>query len=102
MKNLNTQVKVETVYSYMRWSSDPQTWGDSERRQQKQALDWCGRNGRVMAERSFTDRGVSGWIGANRQSGALGALLKLAQEGDTILIEDCDRWSRLLRWIVLK
>jgi DNA invertase Pin-like site-specific DNA recombinase len=82
------------VFSYMRWSSEPQTWGDSERRQVQAAEDWCRRQGRTLADRAFADRGVSGWKGANRQNGALGALLKEATSGDTILIEDTDRWSR--------
>src|SRR4029077_6050258 len=64
------------VFSYMRWSSEPQTWGDSERRQAQAAQDWCCRNGRTLIEQTYADRGISGWKGANRQTGALGALLK--------------------------
>jgi len=78
----------------MRWSSEPQTWGDSERRQEALAREWCQRHGRTLAEQSFVDKGVSGREGKNREKGALGDLLKLANEGDTVLIEDCDRWSR--------
>jgi hypothetical protein len=82
------------VFSYLRFSSDKQQWGDSERRQGQQALEWYKLNGRTLCEQTFADRGVSGWKGANRTYGALGALLKVAQDGDTILVEDCDRWSR--------
>lgn len=82
------------VYSYLRFSSEPQSWGDSERRQQALAENWCKQQGRTLAAETFADRGVSGWKGANRKDGALGALLRLAGPGDTILIEDCDRWSR--------
>ena len=78
----------------MRWSTEPQTWGDSERRQHQQALDWCQRNGKVLSERMYTDRGISGWKGANRKSGALGALLRVVKPGDIILVEDFDRFSR--------
>jgi DNA invertase Pin-like site-specific DNA recombinase len=78
----------------MRWSSEPQSWGDSERRQEQLARDWCQREGRVLADETYADRGVSGWHGANRQAGALGALLRVVRAGDTILIEDTDRWSR--------
>src|ERR1041385_2597236 len=74
------------VLSYKRWSSQPQTWGDSERRQDAAARDWCQRNGPTLNDQNFTDRGVSAWKGANRQTGALGALLKTVQA--------CDRWSR--------
>jgi len=77
-----------------RWSSEPQSADGSERRQIQQALDWCQHNGRVLDERRFTDRGVSGWKGAHRKSGKLAALLSLVQAGDTILVEDASRWSR--------
>jgi DNA invertase Pin-like site-specific DNA recombinase len=93
-KNGQNERRVGQVFSYMRWSSEPQTWGDSERRQAQQSLDWCRREGRVLAEEVFADRGVSGWRGANRQNGALGALLKITKPGDIILVEDVDRWSR--------
>ena len=82
------------VFSYMRWSSEPQTWGDSERRQQQLAQEWCRRNGRTLSDQSFSDRGISGWKGDNRRTGALGSLLKIVAPEDVILIEDSDRWSR--------
>jgi DNA invertase Pin-like site-specific DNA recombinase len=82
------------AFSCMRWSSEPQSWGDSERRQSEAAKAWCERRGLSLVESTYADRGVSGWKGKNRQAGALGQLLKTAQSGDTILIEDCDRWSR--------
>src|SRR6185437_10779286 len=94
MRTATTENKIVNVYSYLRFSSEPQSWGDSERRQNQLALDWCRRNGRNLSERTFADRGVSGWRGDNRKTGALGALLKVAGKGDTILIEDTDRWSR--------
>ena len=78
----------------MRWSSEPQSWGDSERRQERAARDWCQRNNRTLADTRFADKGVSGWRGDNRKSGRLGDLLKVVQPGDTILVEDADRWSR--------
>lgn len=78
----------------MRWSTEPQTWGDSERRQDQLAQDWCHRNGMVLQDQTYADRGVSGWRGANRLTGELGALLKIVRPGDIILVEDTDRWSR--------
>jgi len=72
----------------MRWSSEPQGWGDSERRQARLAKDWCRRNGKTLYDKPFVDRGVSAWRGANRQSGALAALLRTVSPGDVILIED--------------
>jgi DNA invertase Pin-like site-specific DNA recombinase len=82
------------VFSYARWSSDPQSAGDSERRQEQLAINWCKSQGRTLSDQRFTDRGLSGWKGLHRQSGALGALLKIVKAGDIILVEDSDRWSR--------
>ena len=90
----NTTQNRKRVFSYARWSSEPQSAGYSERRQIQQALDWCQQNGRVLDERRFTDRGVSGWKGAHSKSGNLAALLNLVQAGDVILVEDASRWSR--------
>jgi len=94
MINTSKQNKNGSVYSYLRFSSEPQSWGDSERRQSQMALDWCRRNGQNLSENRFADRGVSGWKGKNRTSGALGQLLRVVAPGDTILLEDIDRFSR--------
>src|ERR1043166_6656135 len=82
------------IYSYIRWSSDPQTWGDSERRQAKAAQDYCARLGVELSTRTFKDRGQSARRGKHREGGALAELLSIAKEGDKILIEDNDRFSR--------
>lgn len=87
MKNTN-------VYSYIRWSSEKQTWGDSERRQEQMAKDWCARKGLKLSQHSFADRGTSAWKGKNLQDGALAELLRLVKPEDVILIEDNDRFSR--------
>ena len=81
------------MYSYLRFSSPQQEWGDSERRQENLARDYCQKNGLILSDKSFADRGISGKSGANRR-GALGDLLKLLQPGDYLLIEDNDRLSR--------
>jgi DNA invertase Pin-like site-specific DNA recombinase len=39
------KTKKGIVYSYARWSSELQSAGDSEKRQQQQAIDWCRRHG---------------------------------------------------------
>jgi DNA invertase Pin-like site-specific DNA recombinase len=88
------KTKKGRVFSYARWSSDQQSFGDSQKRQLEMANDWCRRNGCALEEQTYTDRGVSGWRGQNRQSGALAALLRIVEPGDRILIEDNDRWSR--------
>lgn len=81
------------VFSYMRWSSEPQSWGDSERRQLQAAEQWCARHGTVLADEKFVDRGVSARLGKNR-AGDLGRLLSTVKRGDTLLVEDNDRLSR--------
>ena len=83
----------DLAYSYIRFSSPPQEWGDSERRQEQMAKDHCAKNGLTLSEKSFRDRGGSAWKGKNR-SNALGELLKTLNTGDTLLIEDNDRLSR--------
>lgn len=87
-------MKMTNVYSYIRWSSDRQTWGDSERRQEQMAKDWCARKGLKLSQHSFADRGTSAWKGRNLEDGALAELLRLVKPGDVILIEDNDRLSR--------
>ncbi len=87
MRNVN-------VYSYVRWSSDTQSMGDSERRQLQGALDWCQRQGLTLSNRSFSDKGLSAWKGRNLRDGQLAELTKILKPGDTVLIEDNDRFSR--------
>ena len=81
------------MYSYLRFSSPQQEWGDSERRQESLAKDYCDKQGLILSNKSFADRGISAWRGANRR-GALGDLLKILKAGDRLLIEDNDRLSR--------
>lgn len=87
------QKEKHMVYSYLRFSTARQEWGDTERRQSTLAQDWCKKNGQVLSDQSFADKGVSGWKGANRK-GALGQLLKLLKPDDILLVEDNDRLSR--------
>ena len=87
-------MKTTNVYSYIRWSSEKQTWGDSERRQEQMAQDWCARKGLKLSNRSFTDRGTSAWKGKNLHAGALAELLTVVKPDDVIVIEDNDRFSR--------
>jgi DNA invertase Pin-like site-specific DNA recombinase/rRNA maturation endonuclease Nob1 len=80
------------AYSYVRWSSPQQAWGDSERRQEKLAVDYCQREGLQLTD-TFQDRGVSAKAGKNRERG-LGDLLKVIKSGEHLLIEDQDRLTR--------
>lgn len=82
------------IFSYLRWSTPEQTWGDSERRQNAMAEAWCARHGVALAG-TEVDQGVSAFKGANRRSGTgLDRLLRTMVKGDVLLIEDADRWSR--------
>jgi DNA invertase Pin-like site-specific DNA recombinase len=82
------------MFSYLRWSSEKQTWGDSERRQAEGTERVCAQQGWTLSDRRFIDRGVSAWKGRNREDGALGELLKIVQPGQGIFLEAVDRWSR--------
>jgi DNA invertase Pin-like site-specific DNA recombinase len=68
--------------------------GDSERRQLALAEAYCARNGLKLSTESFRDKGISAFHGKHHESGALGRLLAHVKPGDTVLIEDSDRWSR--------
>lgn len=82
------------VFSYLRWSCDSQSWGDSERRQNDLAEAWCSQHGLSLSGQA-KDEGVSAFKGANRRSGSgLDRLLSQMEAGDTLLVEDSDRWSR--------
>jgi DNA invertase Pin-like site-specific DNA recombinase len=84
---------MKNAYSYIRFSTPEQALGDSERRQLNEAEAYCKQH-ELKLVNAFADRGVSAFHGKHRESGALGRLLKHVKPGDTILIEDTDRWSR--------
>jgi hypothetical protein len=88
MNAKSNTIQPGIVYGYTRWSTERQSWGDAERRQERAAQEWCQRNNRILADTRFADKGVSDWRGDNRKSGRLRDLLKVVQPGDTILIED--------------
>lgn len=83
---------MKRAFNYVRFSSPPQEWGASERRQDGLAKAYCEKHGLALVEK-FIDRGVSGWKGKNRER-ALGELLKTLKAGDYFLVEDEDRISR--------
>lgn len=85
-------------YSYIRFSRPEQLRGDSLRRQSEKADEWAAERGLVIDE-SIHDLGVSGFRGANRTKGALGAFLKLVEQGriekgSYLVIESLDRFGR--------
>ncbi|XQW86264.1 recombinase family protein [Thalassotalea piscium] len=89
------------VISYLRWSSGVQKFGDSERRQLKQASKWLEKNGyEVNEDYILTDDGKSAYYSENfSDNGALGKFcneVKLGKipKGTVLIIEDFSRFSR--------
>lgn len=91
---------MTTAYSYIRWSSEKQTDGDSLRRQTQAATDYAARHGLTISEDTYLDAGVSAAKGKNVEEGALRAFLdavdagKIAK-GSYLLVENFDRLTRL-------
>ncbi|AVP84535.1 recombinase family protein [Aeromonas hydrophila] len=82
---------------YSRFSSTQQSDGNSMERQLKAAISYCERNALELSSIRFSDLGVSGWSGVERDG--LAALLRCVREGyvpnnSYILVEDADRLSR--------
>lgn len=88
------------AYSYIRFSSKLQESGDSKRRQEQLALEWCEAHGYTLSNTRFEDLGVSGFTGANMADGsALNQFMELCkkgliEKGATLVIESFDRLSR--------
>lgn len=86
--------------SYVRFSSVGQADGASLARQTEATAAYCERMGLALDDTlCLRDLGVSAWSGANVETGALGALLKLVQEGriergTRLIVENLDRLSR--------
>ncbi|MCI0563230.1 MAG: recombinase family protein [Nitrososphaera sp.] len=88
------------VFSYLRFSADIQSRGDSIRRQTQLARDYCDKNGLVLDESlSFRDLGRSAFRNQHAATGKLGLFLKSIEkgkvkQGDILLVESIDRLSR--------
>ncbi|MDA8563859.1 recombinase family protein [Mariniblastus sp.] len=85
------------VHSYSRFSDPSQEGGDSLRRQQAAAADFCKRKGWTLSDLTFADKGRSGFRGDKQR--ALNAFLKAVDDGkvkpgETLLVENVDRLSR--------
>jgi DNA invertase Pin-like site-specific DNA recombinase len=88
------------AYSYIRFSTPEQAKGHSLDRQTDAAHAWAAANHVVLDdELTFRDRGVSGFTGANLETGELGVFLARVQDGTIprgswLLVESLDRISR--------
>lgn len=92
--------KAKLAYSYIRFSTPEQSWGDSLRRQLEDSEDLAHRHG-LTIDRSFTlrDMGISAFRGRNVKEGALAVFLKAVETGrvkpgSTLIVESLDRLSR--------
>ena len=91
---------MKLAYSYIRWSSEKQTDGDSLRRQTKAAADYAAENGMALSDHCYLDPAVSAANGKNFKAGALGAFLDAVDEGKIaqgsyLLVETFDRLTRI-------
>jgi DNA invertase Pin-like site-specific DNA recombinase len=92
------------AYSYMRFSTAEQAKGDSLNRQSRMAQEWSDQRGVPLdSELDLTDKGISAYLGANAETGALGAFLQAVSigtvpRGSWLLVESLDRISRQNAW----
>lgn len=90
------------AYSYIRFSSEKQTKGDSLRRQTAMAERFIRTHPELelaLSPMSLADEGMSAYRGANAKKGALKAFLRAVEEdeipkGSYLLVENFDRLSR--------
>lgn len=88
------------VYSYVRFSSEIQSKGDSLRRQKELSEKYCRDNGLTLnTDFNLKDLGISAFKGNNASSGDLGRFINavesgVVKSGSTLLVESLDRLSR--------
>jgi DNA invertase Pin-like site-specific DNA recombinase len=95
-------MKIEArpkAYSYVRFSTQQQSLGDSYRRQIEKARDYAAVNDLDLDDHSYEDLGVSAFKGKNAKTGALGTFLRAVEEdtipqGSYLLVESLDRLTR--------
>ncbi|HFL8990493.1 TPA: recombinase family protein, partial [Escherichia coli] len=93
---------MKKVYSYIRFSSTKQAFGDSHRRQSKAIQDWLANHPDHILDESlsFEDLGRSAFHGDHlKEGGALRAFLEAVKQGlipsdSVLLVESLDRVSR--------
>ncbi len=91
---------MRRAFSYSRFSTAEQKDGRSQERQLEAAKAYCARHGLKLDDRTYIDKGVSGFHGANATHGELAEFLRLVKEGriprgSVVIIENVDRLSRL-------
>jgi DNA invertase Pin-like site-specific DNA recombinase len=102
-KNVETSA-TKQAYSYIRFSREHQSEGDSLRRQLEGTRLYCQRKGLALNESlNLRDLGVSAFHGRNAESGALGRFLQAVKDGQiapgsALVVEGLDRLSRQNPW----
>jgi len=103
LKNVETST-TKQAYSYIRFSREHQSEGDSLRRQLEGTRLYCQRKGLSLNESlNLRDLGVSAFHGRNAESGALGRFLQAVKDGQiapgsALVVEGLDRLSRQNPW----
>jgi DNA invertase Pin-like site-specific DNA recombinase len=88
------------AYSYIRFSTPKQQWGDSRRRQLKKTRDYADKKGFDLDESlTLEDLGLSAYHGVHVEKGALGVFLEAVRDGKVprgafLIVENLDRLSR--------
>jgi DNA invertase Pin-like site-specific DNA recombinase len=87
------------AYSYIRWSSDPQTEGDSLARQLQITRSICKEKGWQLDESILPDKALSAYSGSNLEKGSLGVFLSKIESGQIktpciLVVEALDRLTR--------
>lgn len=90
---------MDSVYIYIRWSSQKQEKGNSRERQTQGCVSYAELQGWNIAEPPFGDFGVSAWKGDHLKSGNLGRFSDRVRSGEIpqgsiLLVEALDRLSR--------
>ncbi|MGE5271858.1 MAG: recombinase family protein [Thiohalocapsa sp.] len=100
---MHVQTRPPLFWGYTRFSTPPQQWGDSDRRQDAEAREQATKLGLVYVD-SYRDLGISAYHSKNRTNGALGRFLDDLRSpsrddpwpmpGDILWFENFDRMSR--------
>lgn len=90
---------VMRAFSYIRWSSEHQSKGDSLRRQLALAEAYANNHSLVLDTSTYQDHGISAFTGANLVEGKLGTFLRAIDDGHIrapcyLLVEALDRITR--------
>ncbi|MFY0684043.1 MAG: recombinase family protein [Balneola sp.] len=91
---------IPKAYSYVRFSSPVQKYGDSERRQLEMAKKYAKKNELILdTTLDLKDEGISAYKGKHIQEGNLGKFLVLVESGKIVpgsrlIIESIDRLGR--------